>query len=331
VHDLTVFTSSLTLTAVGRLLGAATVTVATITLIVVVGAAAVATATTTSELGARPRGLTWMLVLAGFGFALATALTRVQFGVSNWQSPRYAYVVAALALPLLGVAIDRITRIRRVGAVAVAVLVPVAIGLNGRALRTAHHDRAGLEQHLETRWTAAAQLLRQGLDPIPINVDRYWSPNLHTDQLQDLVAAGDLHVPAQPVPDPWRLEAEIELRSVLHGPSPFDQLTRPVIAGADADGCVTLAPGEPTDITVHGPTGLEFVFTAPTLARLSGTTASGRTVAFPRILALRTPSPRAFWIDLDEPITFHTTIDNGGTICPITTKQIIDYANTQPG
>jgi hypothetical protein len=326
LRDLAVFTGALGVTSVGRLLGVASVAGAVVVLVVVA-----VLGIGTRRGGAAGRATTWVLAAAGLLFAVATALTRVQFGVSNWQSPRYAYVVAALVLPVLGVALDRISRGPLPLMLAVAAVLPAAMVANGLALRSAHRDQAGLEQHLKSRWAAAAQLLEEGLDPIPVNVDRYWSPNLHTDHLRAMVAAGDLAVPEEPVPDPWRLEAEIELRSVLHGPSPFPTLAPPDLAGAGPDGCIDLAPGESAAIAVDGPTGVEFEFPAPTLARLHGTTDSGRTVGFRRILALRTPSPRAFWVDVEEPMTFATSMDAGGRICPLDTSDIPRFADTTPG
>ena len=44
--------------------------------------------------------MTWVVALAGLGVAVATALARVQYGVETWRSPRYAYVVAVLLLPI---------------------------------------------------------------------------------------------------------------------------------------------------------------------------------------------------------------------------------------
>lgn len=326
--DLARFTGSLTLSAVGRLVGMPSRPWAAAVL-VVLAVSAVLVARRSGTDGA-PRSLTWVMGLAGIGFAFATALARVGFGVENWRSPRYAYVVAALILPLVGVAVDRVLRGPRAVRLAAGALVAGAIWVNAGSLLEAHRAEAGLEQHLKQRWIAAGQLLSGGLEPVPINVDRYWSPNLHTDHLRSLIAAGDFPQPDQPVPDPWRLEARIELRSVLHGPSPFDELRPPELAGTDGD-CLQLAPQETGEVAVEGPTGLEFHFGAPTLARLHATTASGRTVALPRILHLRTPSPRAFWVGMEEATTFRVTIDAGGRLCALGDGDVGRYEDTEPG
>lgn len=327
--DLATFIGSLTASAAGRLVAMPTRGWALAVLGLVAVGAVLATRGRDEGPGG-PRGLTWTLAIAGIGFAAATALARVQFGVETWRSPRYAYVVAALLLPLIGVALDRLSRGPAPLTIGTVALLAASTWINGDALLEAHRAEAGLEQHLERRWIAAGQLLEEGLEPIPINVDRYWSPNLHTDHLQDLIAAGDFPNPAEPLPDPWRLEARIELRSVLHGPSPFDQLSPPQLAATDGR-CLDLAPQEATEITVAGPAGLEFAFERPTLARLQATTASGRTVAIPRILHLRTPSPRVFWIGLDERTTFQVTVDGGARICALRTEDIGRYAGTEPG
>lgn len=326
--DLVRFAGSLTLSAAGRVVGMPSRPWAAAVLVVLAVAAVVVARR--SDRDAAPRSLTWVMALAGIGFAVATALARVGFGVDNWRSPRYAYVVAALMLPVVGVVVDRLFRGPRAVRIATGALMAVAIWVNAGSLLEAHRAEAGLEQHLKRRWIAAGQLLGGGLEPVPINVDRYWSPNLHTGHLRALIDAGDFPQPDEPVPDPWRLEARIELRSVLHGPSPFGELRPPVLAGADGD-CLQLAPQEPAEITVEGPTGLEFRFEAPTLARLHARTASGRTVALPRILHLRTPSPRAFWIGLEERTTFRVTIDAGGRVCALGTADIGRYEDTDPG
>lgn len=281
--------------------------------------------------GPTPRFSTLGLAATGGTFAVATALARVKFGVGTWQSPRYLYVVAALTLPLLGVLIARVVRdSRAVAAVAVVVLAIGAV-VNIGVLRGADANESGLEEHLRRRHLAAAQLLEAGLEPVPINVDRYWSPNLHWTHLLALVADGTIEVPDEPVPDPWRLEAEIELRSVLHGPNPFPSLTTPTLSGTDAEGCVDLEPREEAALGLDGPTGLAFKFDTPTLVRMQTTTADGRTTAYPRILDLRTPSPRAWWISLADEAAMTMTIDAGATVCILDAESAKAYDDTEPG
>lgn len=327
--DLAAFVGALAVTAAGRLLGAPTLAWSLAALGVVAGGLGVLRPRV--RRAASPRGLTWLVAATGLAFAVATALARVQFGVGTWRSDRYAYVVAALLLPVVGAALDRLTRGPRPVRIAVAVLLPAAVALNAHALLDVHRDQVALERHLRSRWVAAAQLLDSGLDPIPVNVDRYWSPNLHVEHLRDLVAEGELTVPTEPVPDPWRLEARVELRSVLHGASPFPRLRVPELPGAGADGCVELAPGAAIPVRADGPTGLVFHFEEPTIARVHTTTSAGRSVAFPRVLSLRTPSPRVFWIDLGERATLTTTIDHGGRVCALATQDIGRFSGTAPG
>ncbi len=279
----------------------------------------------------RPRATTVALALAGLAFAVSTALARLRFGASTWLSPRYLYVVAACVLPLLGVLLARVVgRVRWVGTVVAGVLA-VATVVNGAHLWTSQREVAGIKQHLRQRHVAAAQLLAAGLDPVPVNVDRYWSPNLHWDHLLAYVAEGQIDVPDAPVGDPWRLEAEIELRSVLHGPQPFPTLTTPALEGADTDGCVDLRPGEPATIDLDGPAGFEFRFEQPTIARLQTVTDGGRTTAIPRLLDLRTPSPRAWWVSLDVPVTMTLTVDDGATVCVLDEVGARAYDDTEPG
>lgn len=277
------------------------------------------------------RATTVFLALAGVAFAVATALARVRFGESTWLSPRYLYVVAACVLPLLGVLLARVVgRARWVGALVVLALLASA-GVNAEQLWSSQREVAGIKQHLRTRHLAAAQLLAEGLDPVPINVDRYWSPNLHWTHLLDYVEDGQIAVPDEPVGDPWRLEARIELTSVLHGPNPFGELTTPDLQGAGDDGCVELGPGEPARLGLDGPAGLEFRFDEPTIARLRTETADGRTTTVDRLLDLRTPSPRSWWVDLGLPATMTLTVDAGAEVCVLDEESAEAYAGTEPG
>lgn len=328
--DVLAFVSALVVTATGRLLGAGTVVAASLLLALL--AAGVVGARRRGGRGAAPRPTTWMVALAGLAVAGATALARVQYGVETWRSPRYAYVVAALLLPLVGVALDRVVRSGRSGTWVVTAGLPVVVAVNAVALHAAHRAEVDLEQHLRLRWTAAAQLLQEGVDPVAVNVDRYWAPNLHATHLQALVADGSFDVPSAPIGDPWRLEAHVELRSVLHGPMPYDALVPADLgAGDDRDGCVVLAPGEGLDVGAAGPTGLTLAPDGPTLARLRTTTADGRTVALERVLALRAPFPRVAWIDGPTPATVVISLDGGGRVCAVGEDDVGRFADAEPG
>lgn len=281
--------------------------------------------------GPTPRATTVALAATAVVFSLATALARLKFGESTWQSPRYLYAVAVLAVPVIGVLVARVVRgvtALRVGAV---VVLLVAAGVNLEALWSGHQDSSGIKEHLRVRHLAAAQLLEDGLEPVPINVDRYWSPNLHWTHLLAYVEDGDIAVPDAPVGDPWRLEAEIELRSVLHGPQPFPTLSDADLEGAGPDGCRTVRPDEEVTLGLTGPTGLSFEFATPTIARLQTRTADGRTTAIPRLLDLRTPSPRSWWISLDDPVTMTLTVDDGAHVCVLDEESARAYDDTEPG
>lgn len=281
--------------------------------------------------GPRPRVTTVALAATAVAFTLATALARLKFGESTWQSPRYLYAVAAMAVPMIGVLVARVVRgVPALRLVAVAALL-LAAGVNADALRDGHQDSSGIKEHLRVRHLAAAQLLERGLEPVPINVDRYWSPNLHWTHLLDYVEDGDIDVPEDPVGDPWRLEAEIELRSVLHGPQPFDTLSDADLEGAGSDGCRTVAPGEEVTLGLTGPTGLSFEFDTPTIARLQTRTDDGRTTAIPRLLDLRTPSPRSWWVSLDDRVTMTLTVDDGARVCVLDEGSARAYDGTEPG
>lgn len=327
--EVAAFVGALVASAAGRLLGSGTLAVACL-LLALLGLAVVV-AGRRGLPGGGPRAMTWVLALAGLGVALATALARVQYGVETWRSPRYAYVVAVLLVPLVGVALDRVVRSGRVGSRAVAVVLPVAVVANALALHASHRSEVDLEQHLRLRWTAAAQLLQEGVEPVAVNVDRYWAPNLHAEHLAALVADGSFPVPADAVGDPWRLEAHVELRSVLHGPTPYDRLV-PVDLGAGQDeaGCVTLAPGEELDVVVTGPTGVTIGPDGPTLARVRTSTADGRTVALERVLALRAPFPRVAWIDGPTPATASLRVDGGGRVCALGDDDVGRFADAVP-
>lgn len=325
VGALATYAWRVTSSGAGRLLGLSAPWLATAVLV------ALAVAAVVRRSGVRLRLTTAFLALAGVAFAVATALARVKFGESTWLSPRYLYVVAACVLPLVGVVLARLVgRVRWVGALVVLALL-VSAGVNAEQLWSSQREVAGIKQHLRTRHLAAAQLLADGLDPVPINVDRYWSPNLHWTHLLRYVEDGQIAVPDEPVGDPWRLEARIELTSVLHGPNPFDELTTPDLEGAGEDGCVDLGPGEPAELGLDGPAGLEFRFDEPTIARLRTETADGRTTTVDRLLDLRTPSPRSWWVDLGLPATMTLTVDAGAEVCVLDEQSAAAYAGTEPG
>lgn len=327
--DVAAFLGALVVTAVGRLLGVGSMPGA----LAVVGAlvvAVVGVAVWRGGRGASPRPMTLVLAVAGLAVAGATALARVQYGVETWRSPRYAYVVAALLLPLVAVAVDRVVRSGRVGTLVVGIGLPVAVLVNALNLYDAHRSEVDLEQHLRQRWTAAAQLLTEGVEPVAVNVDRYWAPNLHASHLRQLVADGAFPVPRDRVPDPWRLEAHVELRSVLHGPMPYDELVPAELEAGPADGCVDLGPGDTVDLRVAGPTGVTLEPEGPALARLRTTTPDGRTVALERVLALRAPFPKVAWIDGPSPAVVALSIDGGGRVCPLAPADVPRFEDAEP-
>lgn len=325
VPALVAYLGRLALSGAGRPLGLTAPWLAAVVLAVLLVVAAVRRG------GPTPRATTVALAVTAVVFALATALARLKFGESTWQSPRYLYAVAALVLPLVGVLIARVVRHVTALRVVAIVLLVVAAGVNLQALRVGHHDSSGIKEHLRIRHLAAAQLLADGLEPVPINVDRYWSPNLHWTHLQAYVEDGDVDVPDEPVPDPWRLEAEIELRSVLHGPQPFPELTEADLEGAGPDGCRQVDAGDEVELGLTGPTGLSFEFDRPTIARLHTRTVDDRSTAIPRLLDLRTPSPRSWWVSLDEPVTMTLTVDDGARVCVLDEQSARAYDDTEPG
>lgn len=310
--DLGTFVGSLLVTAVGRLLGAEAVATAAVAVGVLVLAVLVWGRGVT---GAWPRTATWVVTGTAIVTTVLTAVARAPYGVEIWRSPRYAYVVAALLLPLLGTAADRVAR-RPWLAVLLAVLVlPGALWSNTSALLRDQDDQAGLEQHLRNRWLAAAQLLEDGTTPVSPFVDRYWNPSLDVPHLRQLVAAEELPLPAEPVGDPWRLEALVELRTT-QGQPPELPLQPPRLTDEATGACVHLEPGEAVTVAFPGPGGVRLQVPRRTIARLGITTETGRTTAYPRIVDVASLE-ESVWVALEQPVSVALSLDAGGQVCPV--------------
>jgi hypothetical protein len=107
----------------------------------------------------------YALACAGLAMMLSAGFSRIKFGVDSGNVSRYAYVVVALTLPLVGLVLttaSRRTRLAR-GAIVVAAVALTAHNLN--QLRTEAEHEAESEGAVRTAVLTAAELTAAIGDP----------------------------------------------------------------------------------------------------------------------------------------------------------------------
>jgi hypothetical protein len=160
----------------------------------------------------------WPLVLASAAgavvFLALTTIRRSGLGIDYSASPRYAYVVVALLLPAVVLALD--APLRRSGLRWVALVVGGgALLLVQLSVLTSHANKWGpIEQEQKQRIVASAQLAREGAHiifgaPVPTFI-----PNLTIDEIENLDRDGQLPGNVRVAPR-VRLTARVFLQSSL--------------------------------------------------------------------------------------------------------------------
>jgi hypothetical protein len=234
---------------------------------------------------------------------IVVGVGRTGVGVSTASGPRYVYIIGALLLPLVGVALTEIARTGRAAHLAVIALVGVGIVGHLRTLEQKAPIHAAQEARLRRLIFAARELAASDAILVIHTPDQIHAPELQLSDLDRLASRGALP-PAPALTPRDRLNAALHLQVSLSD-GPRVPLARGSVqveslqgAGVEEHGeCATLRPGprgasfflaygRPSSITVRSasaPARLEVVLRPPA--------GRGKPSA-PRELALYPPAPR---------------------------------------
>jgi hypothetical protein len=128
------------------------------------------------------------------GAPLYLALTtfgRGGFGLGVAGNSRYSYVVIALLLPVLTLAVDRLARRFAIGPTVAVVALVALVGLQAVGLERKASRWAPIEQETKRRLVAAALVLRDGIRPVGAPVPEF-EPGLDATEVEQLDRDGDL-------------------------------------------------------------------------------------------------------------------------------------------
>ncbi|MGV1007183.1 MAG: hypothetical protein ACOYBY_01085 [Dermatophilaceae bacterium] len=135
----------------------------------------------------RARWLGWAGVVAAFLLAMMIGVARAGFGVEYSKESRYVYVVVALMMPMLAVALNAAADLAAHPRWQMAVLAVLLLGLvvlNGAHLATSIRDeRQAAFAALRDRVLASAALVRQGAPILNIYPEQQENPDITTDLL----------------------------------------------------------------------------------------------------------------------------------------------------
>jgi hypothetical protein len=216
----------------------------------------------------------WPLVLAPAAGAVVflglTTIRRSGLGIETAASSRYAYVVLALLLPAVALAIDSIRVEPRWRWVALAVVGLPLLAVQVHVLTREADATAAREQEEKHRIVAAAQLARAGIPTIATDVVPVQDPYLELVEIAQLDRAGDLPGNVEPTPADLLtarvyLQVEISGDALVDDPAFPDDLAVPGPDPGAGGGCVTAARGDArrpvVAFGVEGPTALELTST----------------------------------------------------------------------
>lgn len=174
-------------------------------------------------------------VLAAAGgaviFLLVTGVRRTSYGIENAGSGRYVYIVAALLLPLVALAVDRVLRDRPLRwTILLSVVVLVLTVQVSKLNRDARHW-AEIEQEQKHRVMATVPLVTEdtNLDFLALMPVQEFSPDLTVTDIERLADDGKLPGNVE-VTDADRLTALTYLQITLEGePRPPRARSIPVV------------------------------------------------------------------------------------------------------
>jgi hypothetical protein len=195
-------------------------------------------------------------------FAIIAA-GRATLGFEEPAASRYVYIVVALALPAIGVALNELVGTpgppglpgswsATPGRRAVVCLVLLLVGVhNGGALRERSKDEKQVEQRLKAHILAAAQLVSSPAVVLGGHPEPKFSPDIEVDDLRRMHRDGKL-----PAPERITAEDRLEVAAVLQYAVSEKELatpfTAPVVDGvvgatdqSDGAGCLLLFPTGP--------------------------------------------------------------------------------------
>ena len=196
---------------------------------------------------ARPQEWAWQVALSTAAgavvFLLLVSVGRSGFGLQVAGSARYTYVVVALLMPLLLLAIDRGLRGTPLRVVVLLGVTALLLLVQVRELRSQANASAELEQEQKRRIVATAQLLADGEPvifsvPVPIFI-----PNLSTDEIASLDADGLLPGNVEPAEEDV-LTARIYTQLVVGDAPAVEGTNRPTVGAAHGAQVELLAGGD---------------------------------------------------------------------------------------
>jgi hypothetical protein len=159
----------------------------------------------------------YAIFLAGVGFALLTAYSRLTLGRETTSSSRYVYLIFALSLPLIAIAATYFSR-RRKEVLALTSILLVGIGVyNTGLLISGARNEAIREQGTRGQIYAALDLALEEPDLVTSasHPDTMWAPNLTTQDLVDMYDNGWISVGPYTKVEELGARAELALPIVL--------------------------------------------------------------------------------------------------------------------
>jgi len=124
------------------------------------------------------------------------AVGRTSLGVQQSEASRYTYIVIALALPAMGLALDALAGGVAVRHGAIGFLLLLVVLHNLGVLRDQAHRQAGQEQALRTTVLAAAQVASGPGVILNSRPDVVYDPDIVVDDLRRMQRQGSLPSPA---------------------------------------------------------------------------------------------------------------------------------------
>ncbi len=185
------------------------------------------------------------------------AAGRSGLGVEQAEASRYTYIVVALALPAMGLALSELAgqvdgSLATPGRRLVICLLLVLVALhNGGLLQDKAKEEKRLEQTLKARILAAAQLITSPAVVLGGMPEPEYSPDIEVDDLRRMKWEGKLPTPTRITPADRIAVATVLQYAVNLTPLP-ERSTAPLIDGVvgatdapDGAGCVRVFPSGP--------------------------------------------------------------------------------------
>jgi hypothetical protein len=256
-----------------------------------------------------------MALVGCVAFLFYTAVVRAHLGVEEAGSARYWYVVAALALPAVGLAVSQFVRGRRVLAVLAFVALVVAATADFGNFQSARNGYETAGRRSEMELVAGARLESRG----PTVPGGQLFDTISLGQLRQLARAGELPKGVQPTPVAV-VDAALAIQLGMTSSPSFPaagavlfQETKGVVVSATPLGCETASP-------VRSLARIHLVVSSPSSLRVTSNDAGklvarlflGRALGVPRKLVL---ARGTMWLDVAaSPSHLELTVPTGTTL-----------------